>query len=236
MPPPPDLPLEPVTWLDDGNPHSARFGDIYHSRAGRLQQSEQVFLGGAGLPARWRDTDAHQVLETGFGLGLNFLATWAAWEADAQRSASLHFTSVEAYPVAAADILRNVQDLPAVAALARTLAAAWQSLSAGVQTLRFANGRVELTLAIGPVQAMLAALHGAADTLYLDGFSPATNPELWSLPTLQAATRLCRPGARLATYSTAAEVRERLQHLGWQVERRKGLPPKRRRLEGILAP
>ena len=69
---------EPLEWLPDGNPYSPRYGDIYHARAGALTQARTVFLGACGLPAGWQDRTDYCVLETGFGLGLNFLATWAA--------------------------------------------------------------------------------------------------------------------------------------------------------------
>ena len=98
---------EPVVWLRDGSPHSPRFNDRYRSRSGGVAQAACVFLAGCGLPQRWRGKAEFTVLETGFGLGMNFLTTWAAWEADAQRCDGLHFVSVEAYPVAAADIVRS---------------------------------------------------------------------------------------------------------------------------------
>jgi len=60
----------------DGTAFSDEFQDIYHSSHGGLAQSRHVFLGGNRLPERWRDRDAFVILETGFGLGLNFLAAW----------------------------------------------------------------------------------------------------------------------------------------------------------------
>ncbi|HWS12491.1 MAG TPA: bifunctional tRNA (5-methylaminomethyl-2-thiouridine)(34)-methyltransferase MnmD/FAD-dependent 5-carboxymethylaminomethyl-2-thiouridine(34) oxidoreductase MnmC, partial [Rhodocyclaceae bacterium] len=59
-----------------GTPYSEQFGDVYHSADGGLEQARHVFLGGNGLPARWRGRRSFVVLETGFGFGLNFLATW----------------------------------------------------------------------------------------------------------------------------------------------------------------
>ncbi|MES1163352.1 MAG: hypothetical protein ABUL50_09855 [Rhizobacter sp.] len=71
-------PIEPaaLTFRDDGLPYSARYGDIYHPRAGAFAQAEHVFLRGNGLPDRWQGRDRFVILETGFGLGNNFLATW----------------------------------------------------------------------------------------------------------------------------------------------------------------
>ena len=237
---------EPVQWLEDGSPHSPRFKDRYRSRTGGVAQALTVFVAACGLPQRWRGCEQFTVLETGFGLGLNFLATWAAWEADAQRCERLHFVSVEAYPVAAADIVRNAQgpELPGTAepqlaarvpALAQELAQAWPSLQPGVQQLQFAAGRVCLTLALGDVQPMLAQLDCIADAVYLDGFSPALNPEMWSHDMLQALARHCRTGTMLASYSVALGVRESLKALGFSVCKRPGLPPTRHRLEALFS-
>lgn len=235
---------EPVVWADDGSPHSPRFNDRYRSRSGAVAQASAVFLAGCGLPRRWQGAAGFTVLEAGFGLGINFLTTWAAWEADERRCARLHFVSIEAYPVAAADILRGAlapdpsgaaPQQQRVQALAQQLAHVWGAPSPGLQHLHFADGCVQLTLAIGEVQSMLAQLACTADAVYLDGFSPALNPDMWSHATLQALARHCRPGTTLATYTVARSVRERLQRLGFRVERQPGLPPKRQRLQGVYA-
>jgi len=236
---------EPVEWTDGGSPRSPRFDDLYRSRYGGLAQASAVYLAGCSLPGRWQGRRDFTVLETGFGLGLNFLRTWAAWEADQQRCEQLRFASVEAYPVAAADLLRSVDSLAAMAGdqaplLARVqrlgaeLAAAWRDWSPGLHELAFAEGRVHLTLAVGQVLPMLEQLHCQADAVYLDGFTPALNPDMWSAETLTAMARLCQPGATVASYSVALAVRETLLSLGFTVKKRPGLPPKRHRLEATL--
>jgi tRNA 5-methylaminomethyl-2-thiouridine biosynthesis bifunctional protein len=233
---------EPLEWLPDGNPYSPRYGDIYHSRAGALAQARAVFLGGCGLPAGWQDRADWCVLEAGFGLGLNFLATWAAWQADERRSHTLHFVSVEAHPVTAQDLLRSAQALqasdaadaallPRVQSLAGELAAVWSNPRPGLQDWRFDAGRVRLTLGVGDVLALLPQLPGSADAVYLDGFSPARNPAMWSAEAMHGVARLCRQGTRLASWCVASEVRARLQQAGFDVTKQPGLPPKRHRLE-----
>ena len=84
---------EPIDWLPDGTPYSPRFGDRYHSENGGLDQARRVFLHGCGLPEAWAGQPQWRILETGFGFGLNFLVTWAAWRADPQRPTLLHFVS-----------------------------------------------------------------------------------------------------------------------------------------------
>ena len=89
---------ERIEWLDDGtaggSPYSPRFGDRYRSELGGLNQAREVFLKGCGLPAAWAGQPQWTILETGFGLGLNFLVTWAAWKADPLRPRLLDRKSV----------------------------------------------------------------------------------------------------------------------------------------------
>lgn len=243
---------EPVQWLPDGSPFSPRFNDRYRSRAGAAAQAHGVFLAGCGLPQAWRGLAGYTVLETGFGLGANFLATWAAWEADPERCTTLHYVAVEAHPVTAADILRNTappSGAPAapkrlaqpalqahMAILAEQLATAWCGLTPGIHRLRFAHGRVHLTLAIGEVQPMLKALVCTADAVYLDGFDPEHNPQMWQPAVLQAVARHCRVGTCLASWTVAQAVRESLRPLGFQITKAPGVPPKRHRLQAVFAP
>ena len=244
-----------VQWRDDGTPVSPRFGDIYRSCSG-LAQARAVFLQGCGLlpgdaaradtprdagstdDARplWAGAPRWSVLEAGFGLGLNFLATWQAWLADPARPQRLFYSAVEAYPPEAADLLRSAAPYPELQPLAEALAAQWHGLLPGVHRLSLGQGRVQLTLAVGDARPMLGELTGTFDSIYLDGFDPQHNPDMWSLPVLKAATRLARPGARAATWTVAASVRDGLTTCGFVVERVAGPPPKRSVLRATLAP
>ena len=218
----------------DGVATSARYGDVYASRDGALGQAQHVFLAGNDLPARWRGRHSFTVVETGFGLGVNFLATWAAWRADAARCARLHFVSLELHPVAAAD-LPACAPAP-LAELARQLAALWPLPLPGLHRLEFEGGAVVLTLAFGNACVLAPQLAGGADAFFLDGFAPDRNPALWEPPLLKALVRLARPGATLATWCTARPVREALAASGFAVELRPGFGRKRQMLAAHFAP
>ena len=227
---------EPVDWLPDGTPYSPRFGDRYHSENGGLDQARQVFLAGCGLPAAWAGQPQWRILETGFGFGLNFLVTWAAWRADPARPTMLHFVSTEAWPVSAADLLRATAAHPELAPMAEELHRQWWGLLPGVHRLRFDEGRVLLTLYVGDTQAMLRQQNLTVDTVYLDGFSPQRNPQIWDLHTLKAVARCCRRGTRLATWTIARAVRDALAQCGFSVTRVPGVPPKRDNLHAVYDP
>lgn len=225
----------PMDWLPDGTPYSPRFGDRYHSEQ-PLAQAREVFLHGCGLPDAWAGAAQWRILETGFGLGLNFLATWDAWRADPDRPRLLHFVSLEAWPVSSTDLLRAATRYPELLPLAEQLTAQYWGLLPGVHRLWFEGGRVLLTLAIGDAQALLRQQHWEADAVYLDGFSPEHNPELWSAHTLKALARCCHRGTRLATWCVAGTVRAALAQCGFQVEKVPGTPPKRHNLRARFDP
>ena len=228
-------------------PHSTLFDDVYRSRGFHgmdrgLLQARHVFLQGCGLwspsdeACAWQGQRQWHVLETGFGLGLSFLATWQAWRQDPQRPGRLFFTSIEAWPVSAQDIARSVAAWPELQPLADQLASAWRGLLPGVHRLVFEGGRVQLNLCIGPVDKMLRETDVAADSVFLDGFSPEVNPDMWSLHTLKGVARLCRTGTRVASWCVKRSVREDLAQCGFTVTRADGLPPKVHRLEAVFSP
>jgi len=233
-------PLVAAELAFDGNgtPYAPAYGDVYHAAAGAINQARHVFLGGNDLPLRWQGRESFAILETGFGLGANFLATWQAWRDDPRRSTRLHFVSVEKHPFRADDLAqlhaRICAGAPELAALATELRAQWPLLLPGLHRLHFANDRVTLTLAFGDAQELLPQLVLQADAFYLDGFAPAKNPELWSDTVVAQLRRLAAPGARLATWSVAAALMHRLTSAEFSLEKRRGLAPKFGMLTGRL--
>ncbi|MCL4757532.1 MAG: bifunctional tRNA (5-methylaminomethyl-2-thiouridine)(34)-methyltransferase MnmD/FAD-dependent 5-carboxymethylaminomethyl-2-thiouridine(34) oxidoreductase MnmC [Rhodocyclaceae bacterium] len=229
--------LEParLSFRDDGTPYSERYGDVYHTEAGGLGQAEAVFLAGNGLPGRWRAMDRFTILETGFGQGLNFLATWAAWRRDPQRSRRLHYVSTELHPFSAADLSLLHAGLGALEPLGRTLREHWPTLTPGFHRIHLDEGAVVLTLLFGDALATLPQLQCGADAIFLDGFSPACNPQMWSEALFGELVRLAAPGATLATWSVAGHVRRALAKAGFDCEREPGFGPKRERLVGRLS-
>ena len=233
--PAPLVPAE-LAFAADGTPYSSAYGDVYHSAAGGPAQARHVFLAGNGLPGRWAGRRVFTVLEAGFGLGLNFLATWAAWRTDPQRCARLHYVSVEKHPFRGNDLARLHARYAELAPLAAELRAAWPLLVPGLHRLEFDSGRMVLTLAFADLAEALPQLRLAADAIYLDGFAPAKNPEMWSAQALKALARRAAPGARAATWSAASAVRAALEQAGFEVEKRAGFAAKRDMLVARHAP
>ena len=216
-----------------GVPFAPGFQDSYYTASGGLAQARQVFLAGNSLPERWRGRESFTILETGFGLGLNFLAAWDALRADPQGPARLHFVSVEIHPFGAKDLADALAPFEELRPLATALVATWPPPLAGFHRLQFDGGRVQLTLLAGDARELLPQLEARADALFLDGFSPAKNPEMWSPEVVRELARVAVPGATLATWTVAGGVRAALAGAGFHVEKREGFGAKREMLVGV---
>lgn len=212
-----------IDWRDDAVPVSRRFDDPYFSLAGGLDETRHVFLAGNGLPGRFRD--GFHIAELGFGTGLNLLATLLAHTGPGH----LHYTSFEAFPMTAPDIARALTAFPEVAGLAPSFLRQWET---GATTLSFPG--LTATILIGDARQTLPAWAGQADAWFLDGFSPAKNPQLWSPELMTEVARHTAPGGTFATYTAAGHVRRALAAAGFTVTRQPGFGRKRHMTTGVL--
>ncbi len=231
------LPSSPVLdWKPDGTPVDTRHGDVYFTTGDGLDETRAVFLAGCGLPAGWAGREQFTIAETGFGTGLNFLATWQLWLAvRPSASAWLNFVSFEGFPLLREDAARALSVCPELGALAERLLARWPHGARGVRDISWPEEGVRLVLHIGDIAETLVQAPLLADAWFLDGFSPARNGAMWTPEIYRLIAQRCQPGARLATFTVAGEVRRGLADAGFEVEKRPGHGRKRERLEARLA-
>jgi len=223
-----------LEWKDDKGPWSGRFSDIYFSPTDGFAESRHVFLDGIGAPQIWAGRQQFSIGETGFGSGLNFLATWAEWEITAPPEAVLSYVAVEGYPLSVDEIARALEPFSKLETFARQLVAAYPDAHPGFHQIEVAGGRVRLLLLFGPVEDMLGSCFGQMDAWYLDGFAPGKNPDMWSENVLKAIAKLTAPGARLATFTAAGQVRRDLESAGFEMTKTPGFGKKRECLRGVF--
>lgn len=216
-----------LDWREDGIPVSTRFDDPYFSLQGGLAETRHVFLAGNDLPARL--APGFRIAELGFGTGLNLIAALIAWRA-AGVAGPLRFTSFEAFPMTAAEMARALRAFPEAEATAAPLLAQWAS---GARRLLLPD--LEAEVIIGDARDTLPRWGGRADAWFLDGFSPAKNPELWSDALMTQVAAHTAPGGTFATYTAAGHVRRALQAAGFQVERHAGFGHKRHMTAGRIS-
>lgn len=208
-----------IEWRDGSVPVSTRFDDPYFSLENGLAETSYVFLDGNDLPNRFRD--GFHIGELGFGTGLNLLATLHLWRSSGQQG-RLHFTSFEAYPMTAEDMIEAQAAFPELGELSRELAPYWRQSD---RVIELPDLRFELVQ--GDARATLPTWPGRVDAWFLDGFSPAKNPELWEATLMAEIGLHTMPGGSAATYTAAGFVRRGLQEAGFEVTRRAGYGRKR---------
>jgi tRNA U34 5-methylaminomethyl-2-thiouridine-forming methyltransferase MnmC len=215
----------PLEWRASGVPVSPVFNDPYYSLDDGLAETQHVFLAGNNLPERL--CDGFHVAELGFGTGLNLLALLALWRETGIKG-RLHYTGFEAFPMQKSEAERALA--PFFPELGALVTQAWNPQGMTIDT-----PDLYAQVIIGDARQTLPTWHGAADAWFLDGFSPAKNPELWEPALLNAVAAHTAKAGSFATYSAAGAVRRALSEAGFHVERRVGYGRKRHMSIGTLS-
>ncbi|QTN19529.1 tRNA (5-methylaminomethyl-2-thiouridine)(34)-methyltransferase MnmD [Brevundimonas sp. AJA228-03] len=223
-----------LVWTEADEPRSGRFDDVYFSAEDGLAETRAVFLRGCGLPDAWKDRPHFTIAELGFGTGLNIVAVLDLWQRTRTPGQRLSLFSVEGFPLVPEEARRALSHWPEVASSAEALLSGWPASTPGFHRIDLPGFAATLDLAIGPVDRALAQWSGLADAWFLDGFSPATNPDMWSEAVMDAIAARSAPDARIATFTVAGDVRRRLSDRGFVVEKMPGHGRKRQRLEARL--
>ena len=223
-------PRHPVSFDQENRPWSEKFGDHFFSTSGGRAETDHVFLGGNGLPERWRDVERFTVGELGFGCGLNFLQTWHRWCETRRGGQHLEFVSFEAHPLEFSDIARAFSIWPDLADLCTVLQDQRSNPTASV---RQADDQTSLQIIHADALAGMKKWNGRADAWFLDGFSPSKNPDMWSAALMHEVFRHTKPGGTFATYTAAGWVRKNLRNAGFAVETAAGFGAKREMTKGF---
>ena len=221
-----------LAWEKD-SPRSTLYDDIYWQHGLAVEEKRSVFLTtfveqqAGRLGAGNARTQYASCAELGFGFGVNCLLTCGYWHAT-HADARLDYIGFEKHPVSQADLRRQLSrlNLP----LAERLIDSWPRALAGTHVI-WLTPRIRLLLVLDNAAQGLGELDAQVDTWYLDGFAPATNPEIWAAGIYPAMFDRSRPGALVATYSAAGQVRRGLEAAGFQVKKVPGFDSKRERLQ-----
>lgn len=194
----------------------------YHSVYGAFQESKHIFIkhGLNSLPG-----DSVNILEVGFGTGLNALLT--ALEIT-ESSRTVNYTSIEKYPLEKETIDRlnhgNISGFTGMKIFINLHSAPW-------------NIKVNITenFNIEKIEGDLTKteLNGSYDLVYFDAFGPDKQPEMWSPGIFSKISAVTKTGGVLVTYSAKGQVKRNLMACGFEVTLFPGPPGKRQMIRAI---
>lgn len=211
-------------------PRSKEFDDVYFSAENGFAETQHVFIRGNGLPEAWAGRD-FTIFETGFGTGLNFLCALKLWN-ETNAGKTLHFISVEKFPLSRAEIESALEmwreNFEGEFA---SLLAKYPTNPSGTHRIAM-SGNCMLILIFDDVNAVMPKLNETVDCWFLDGFRPASNPDMWGEIVFQNMARMSKKGARFATFTAAGFVKRGLAAAGFDVKKIQGYGRKRDMLTG----
>lgn len=214
-----------ITLTADGSNtlYNETIGEHYHSKHGALQESKHVFIE-AGLQhaiSSFPDQPVN-ILEVGFGTGLNFLLS-AAYSQENQ--VELNYTALEAFPL-------SIEELESTGYNAYVPDTIWQG------TVNNYGKALQQTVQVAPGQQLRIVhtyLHRYEtgqqfDLIYYDAFSVQHQPEMWSDEIIAHVCKFLKPGGIFVTYAITGKLKRALKSVGFTIEKLPGAPGKREML------
>jgi tRNA U34 5-methylaminomethyl-2-thiouridine-forming methyltransferase MnmC len=204
---------------------SERFNQHYHNMRGAVTESRHLFLEQNGLAEALQKRDQINILEIGFGTGLNFLLLWDEYLRLKSKTKTT-YCSIEAYPPSGKMTKKlNFGDYLNNPAIAKELPSVFDHLEKGLNEFTL-NPKIKLSLFNGFL-GDFTAMENQFDYIFHDAFSPSANPGLWTSVLFERLLQWCKPEALLTTYCAASQARGALASAGWKVARGEGAPGKR---------
>ena len=196
----------------------------YHSVHGAIQESEHVFIKAGLIDSGIFDSKGvNNILEVGFGTGLNALLTLI--EAGKHKN-RIYYTAIEPYPLDQQTIdqlnyceqLNKPNDKPL---FEKMHLCDWKEMIE--ITHYFGLTKMKCDLADYTTQEQYFII-------YFDAFAPNAQPALWTKEVFDKMYSMLEPGGILVTYCSTGDVRRNMIAAGFAVEKLPGPLRKREML------
>lgn len=194
----------------------------YHSIHGAIGESAFIFI---NTGFKFCAADPLNILEAGFGTGLNALLT-ALESIRGERI--VNYTTIEKYPLEE-NIIKSLnyhQFIPENGKKIFDLIhdAPWNEKAAISKNFNLIKINQDL---------LCYTFSGEYDLIYFDAFGPDKQPEMWTHEIFSRIAAVTRKGGVLVTYSVKGEVKRNLRACGFEVKLLAGPPGKRQIMRAI---
>lgn len=223
------MPLQLIT-TGDGS-HSLINTDLnetYHSTHGAAQESQHVFIkNGLDFFIEKNIPDEINILEVGFGTGLNALLTARQIQ---DSKIKVHYTSLEAFPISIdiADQLSysNHVVFPHSKQLFMSLhESGWNEPVSILANFTLEKRKITLQESIFRPSEF--------DVVFFDAFAPNKQPEMWEVGILEKVVQAMKPKGVFVTYCAKGQLKRDLKSFGMIIETLSGPPGKREMVRAL---
>ncbi|KAB1228763.1 tRNA (5-methylaminomethyl-2-thiouridine)(34)-methyltransferase MnmD [Chryseobacterium viscerum] len=199
----------------------------YHSHHGALQEAEHVFIkNGLNLV---NDCEIN-ILELGFGTGLNVLVTINEY-LKTDKNHVINYFSLEKYPINESEVKDlayfELFDNPEFKNIYQKI-----HLADWGKSVEIING-----FNLNKIECDFFDLKDIdlpkINLVYFDCFGARVQPDLWEKPLFELVSDKMAINGLLTTYSSKGSVRRILQELNFQVEKKQGPPGKREMINAV---
>jgi tRNA U34 5-methylaminomethyl-2-thiouridine-forming methyltransferase MnmC len=198
--------------------------ETYHSKNGAIQEAYYVYID-YGLNLIQNKTEIN-ILEIGFGTGLNALVTLLEAE---KRNLKINYVGVEAYPfladeAAQLNYIELLEKPEKKADFDKMHACNWE------EKIKF-NDNFNLTKRKQLFENITD--FKCYDLIYFDAFGFFAQPNLWETPTFKIMYNALKKNGVLSTYACRLSIIEAMENAGFTTEKKPGPPGKHEMLVAV---
>ena len=213
---------EIITTLDGSKTLYIRnLDETYHSHNGALQEAEHVFIKNGLIKINHCQFN---ILELGFGTGLNVLVTINALLRN-DKNHIIHYFGIEKYPISNDELVAldyaKLFDNPEISEIEKKIHAANWGESTEIIPNFF------LTKIKADFFDIKSLDLPKIDLVYFDCFGAKVQPDLWEKPLIEIVANTMNPDGLLTTYSSKGSLKRALKELNFSVQKLVGPPGKR---------
>jgi tRNA 5-methylaminomethyl-2-thiouridine biosynthesis bifunctional protein len=245
--------INKLIFQSDATTSSSVLDDEHLDKKSFYQQREQVFLNSNNIYKRLLNNQSNfTIVETSFGIGLNFLSTLLTYQKALQKNKSigkLTFISIEKHPISKEQLTKAIQQHPQFECLLTDVIKQYPETPKQYHQpieLSFYGNKVTLKIIFNDIEKSLFQLsdrvfkkphknkEGSVDVWYLNNLIADLNLDNLPLSLFQHIAQLSKEQTTLSATNMTNPVKEQLINLGFRIKNITTLNQKESTLIGIF--
>tara|TARA_Y100001970_G_scaffold31570_1_gene39294 strand:- start:355 stop:1023 length:669 start_codon:yes stop_codon:yes gene_type:complete len=191
--------------------YNSELNETYHSLHGSINESNTVYIqNGLEYYIKKKSRKKINILEVGFGTGLNFLLTNIFFE---RRKENIFYHTIEPYPLPN-EVIEKLNYVSEVGEQYKDIFSLSHNLENDKknyisESLEFLKSETSLENTI---------LTDKYDIIFYDAFAPSKQPSMWKRINLEKIFSHMKNGSVLVTYCSSGQFKRDLKSIGFKVD------------------